>query len=459
MSYSFLNPVVDAKIWSPIDGEIDLSIFGGEEAIPYIQSVEIKTGLSFLSEISLELSPTYDEAMRLLNETGWFRLGNQLGVRWGYNDGQPGHITDWIYGMMLLPDLDIGEEVRLTIKANSFGVRSDMEDSFKSWSKPDAPVSLFDVIVEIGQKYGFEVMFHDGKTLAPLMASSPFASIEILLEPRPDMIQGGLTDMQFLYRRMKECGLEMSLIGSKLVIFMEPSESQPAAEFHMYGKIDPEKNIFPMLSFAPESLGPLFLPHSSYAAVISGWNNSPLDMIEVVELSGSSSGGTDPSNANFYSGEQALETPGVDGPANPSTGVKSNVAKVQSQDLGKRVPLPIPETFVKEQATGILQGLMDDNADDFGIAVKIGAMALPTLFPNQIVRARGVSNFFSTDYKVREITVSISSSDATMELDCCAKGIAPDLCIWSDVVNLSAQGETQPGDGGEDTSADSEAGE
>lgn len=457
MAYSFTNPVVDAKIWEPGGGEIDLSIFGSDDKIPYVQSVSITTNMSNGGEISIELSPPYREAIRLLDETAWFKLGNHLGVRWGYNDGQPGHISDWIYGMMLLPELDISEEIRLTIKANTYGIKLDMEESAHNWSNPDAPVSFFSVIEAITKKYGLKIAFSVGGKDIPASDIGTAQSVA-LTTPNPYLIQGGLTDLQFVYRFLRTNGMEMSIVGNRLVIYPNPELSEPAAEFHLYGKIDPSKNIYPMTSFSPKSMGVLFLPHSSYTTVLHGFNSDPTAIVEKVSVTGAK--GTDGADkGNYISGAHALETPGVDGPANPETGLKSNVAQDPVDDCGKFVPIPIPEDMVKETAQGVLSGLMDENAQDFGISVNVGSLAIPTLFPNQVVRLRGVSRFFSTDYRIREISVQITSGDATMELDCCAKGIAPDLANWAAAVTKSEQGETQPGDGGEDVPPDPGAGE
>jgi len=461
MAYSFTNPVVDAKIWSPTDGEVNLSIFGEEPKIPYVQNVKITTGMAYGGEIEISMSPTRDEAIRLLDETNWFKLGNILAVRWGYNDGQPGHISDWIYGMMLLPDLQMGEEVSLSIKATTFGVQADRQGSSRTWSKPDSPAILLDVIKEVCKKYGFTFMISEGEGYLPPEALSE--QDKALMNPRTDIVQAGLTDLQFLGKYIREAGAEMAIIGEKLIMFLDPAQSKPAAEFHMYGRIDPSKNIYPMLSFDPESLGPLFLPSVSYSTAMYGWNADPFAIAERQSVTGSASAGDSASDKNFLSGEQALETPGVDGPAHPDSGLKVSVMHDPLSDIGKDIPMVfpdvVPEDALKEQARTVLQGVMDGSAEDYGITVNISSIAIPTLLVNQTARLRGVSRFFSTDYIIRNIDVNIAGDGATMDLELGARGIAPDLCNWADYAKLSSQGETQPGDGGEDVPPDSGAGE
>lgn len=456
MAYSFTNPVVDAKIWSPTDGTVELSIWGEEPSIPYVQSVRIMSGMAWGGEIEIELSPPRDEAIRILDETSWLKLGNMLAVRWGYNDGQPGHLSDWIYGMMLMPDLSIAEEISLTIKANTFGLNADRSGSTKTWSKPGAKMSRLDIIKEICKKYGFVFSISEGEGNLP---PAGLTDQEILLlDPREDIIQAGLTDLQFLYKMVLDVGGDMSLVGNKLVMYLDPKKSIPSAEFHMYGKIDPAKNIFPLLSFSPESMGPLFLPSVSYTTAMYSWNADPFAIVERVAVTGAASAGEAASDSNFYSGEGALETPGADLPAEPDSGIKLGVFQDPLSDVGKDVPLVFPVEMIVSEAKAALQGVMDGNAEDYGIKASITSLAIPTLLVNQTVRLRGVSRFFSCDYKVQEIEVSIDDGGAEMELALCAKGVNPEICLWAEIAKKSETGDTQPGDGGEDVPADSGAG-
>jgi hypothetical protein len=450
LSYDFRNPFVDGKIWSPDGGEVNLNFFG-EKKIPYVSGVEIEMGTGGNLDISVILNPTYPEAISLIDESPWFVLGNTLGVRWGYNDGNLAHVSDWIYGFLQLPEVDFSEEISITLKASGAGWQVSMNESTKAWSTVKKPRALRSIFEEIAGKYGLSIAW----------------KIEAELDPYFDLetgyIQAGLTDYQFIERYCRMCAVpntgsspvDMIIRGKELILISTPKKTMPAAEFHYYGKPDPANNIFPLDSFAPKSFGALFLPRRTCSAVLYGINSDPTKPVEKIDSVGNDAGESGGQENNF-SGNGSMQTPGEDATPNPE-GMKYQAKQDELLEAGKHVPVIVTEDKLKENVEAELSNIRQQGAGDYGIEVDFTAVAIPTLVTEQIVRLKGVSRFFSTDYRIKDMTITIDDSGANMSCTAWAHGLDDDMSLYSLLAKTSEQGDTEPGDGGEEvesTSAD-----
>lgn len=411
MGYSFRDVVVDGKIWSPTAGTIDLSLHG-ENKIPYLQSVEISYAFNGETEVTVNFAPTYKEALRLIDDLPWFRLGNTLAVRWGYNDGQPGHMGNWIYSFMLPPEPSFGEEITLSVKGTPYGWCMNRVSSKREWSTQTKPRSFASVAKEILVKYGFN---------EPNFLCIGQDQIHLMEEERGNLIQSGDSDLQFLVLEANAASMQMIMEG-KDVLFIDMSSAfelkKVAAEFHMYGKIDTDKNIYPLMGFTPKGFGPLFLPKGgAVKAIVQGPNSDPEK--EPVVLESSDSTGQE----NHFSGPKVFAIPGKNAPAPSKKTPKASVELDKKYEATKFYPLTMADDYKEENAQKYLDGFRTSNAGDFGIEVDFDSIAIPTIFPGQIVRLRGVSNYFSTDYRLKGVDISIESGGANMTCHGMSKGI------------------------------------
>ncbi len=450
MSYSFTNPIVDGRIWNPSTGEsIDLTLIG-EDKIPYCQGVEIDIGLGGNLDITVHLTPTYDSAVKLIDETDWLKYGNTLGVRWGYNDGDASHISDWYYSFMQLPEVNFGEEITIDLKASGPAWGMSSVESTRVWSTNENPKSLYDIFGIIAQKYGLEVSW----SLEALKQKDYFG------EPRAH-IQACLTDLQFIERntRLANPRVDMIIRGNKLIFACNPlGHTTPAAEFHMYGKMNPKENIFPMTGFSPEQMGSLFLPSRTFSSQMFGPNTDPTATVEKVDSMGNESSGEAAGDENNISGDGTLCTPGKEAPPDPDSGLKVDVKQDAEKEAGKMVPLIIGEKGLKKNVKNVLDSVRQDTAGDYGIIVNFETIGIPTLVPEQIIRLKGVTKFFSTDYRIHDMGISIGDGGAEMSIKAMAHGLSLEMAYQAEAVKTFAQGDTEPGDGGENVEPDPNAG-
>ena len=455
MSYSFLNPFADGKIWSPIDNKTANISLVGPEKLPYSQGISIGFGLNGSVDISLNLAPVYEEAIRIIEETNYIRLGNTLAVRWGYNDGQPAHVSDWFYGFMQLPEVNFGDEITLAIKATGYGLCLDQTESVRAWSKVGSPRSLKSIFNEIAKRYGLVVKGWDDLDAA----QARYFEYE-----HDNFIQHGLTDLQFMDRMGEQCPNPVyMIIRDKNILLTSNSEKDvnPAAEFHYYGKMDPAKNIFPMTGFSPEDMGPLFLPHRSYSAIAYGPNSDPVGEVEKIDSVGNKDDTDDEASGTelHISGDFSLNTFGTDQPADPDTGVKPDVETNRLIEASKFLPVPMSGDVQRDQVKELLDSKRQGDAKDYGLKVSFDTIGIPTLIPNQIVRLRGVTKYFSTDYKIAYLNIEVGEGGADMNVKCISSGISGEMAAYAKKVVTYAQGETKDDDGTGTVEADPNAGE
>jgi len=430
MSYGFQNPFIDGKIWVPDTSEEvnfllrtdpDVAAVGGNGL--YVSSAELGLGLKENLELSLTLSPTYTEALRLIDESPFLRLGNTIYFRWGYNDGLEGHISDWYIGFMQMPEVSMGEEISIVLKGTGFAFNLNRVVTNRVWSTPETPRTFQSVAEEIGKKYGLTVVFDEN-------ISTSYQTDILTKYERTDLNQGGMTDLMFLNEKAKEVGVQMIIKNQEMIFRMieqPPGVKQEVShEFHMYGKIDTANNIFPMTGFTPESFGVLFLPHNQgYMSWVQRPNDDP--EAEPVPLESSNKKDENVGDDNFFSGEEDLNTPNPDGNANEE-GIKATVAPNKANmETGKNIPIAASNEFYAQNAESILDGARQCKASDVGIMVNFDSVGIPTFLPGMLCRLRGVSNYFSCDYMARRIDLSIEAGGASMGVQAGMKGFPAGL--------------------------------
>lgn len=435
MTYSLLSPIVDGKIWSPTAGVINLSIVGPDR-IPYMSDVEIHMEIGGNFSVSVTMNPTYAQAIDLIDNQPWFRLGNTLAIRWGYNDGNPLHMSDWFHCFMLPPEPAFGEEISVVLKGNGYGWLMNRTESVRAWSQDGKPATFEKVAKTISRKYGLK---------DPVFNLSTDAQKNALQNDRPNLVQGGLTDFMYLVNEAELAGVEVIFKEDHLVFISQgenPDGANVAAEFRMYGKPDTASNIYPMFNFTPKNFGPLFLAKGGrYMTPAFGPRSDPGKNPKMVTADAT----TDQSNNP--GGKDVLATHTKDAPPNEA-GVKMNINLEADVEASKFMPVLASQDDDQAGYQQALEGARLGDASDYGLEVDIDTVAIPTLFPRAHVRLSGVSSYFSTEYMIKSIDIKINEGGADASLSLCCKGLPQGLEAMALESQVSKQGEVVPEDSG-----------
>jgi hypothetical protein len=417
---SFRSIFLDGKISNPLvtDRVMDFRFFG-EDSIPYAQSANITLGRGTNLDMSLTLAPTYDKALELLSKDNpWIRLGNTLGVRWGYAD-VPGAVSDWYYGFMLMPEVSFGEEITITLTAQTLTWNTNLVERTRVWSTEESPLTLKEIADQIAQRYGLKTDFNEGALGQDVLVA--------LQTPRSNFAQGGRTDRMFLMQEAEILGLRM-IERNGILYFVDqaaplPGEPSVNATFQMYGRMDPWNNVFPLSTFDPENIGTMFIQNKqALLSFAKGPNDDPEADVEPVVSSDADA------RERAFSADTTLSAPSTeDGPPPIDMGdvkVKSTVKVEHDQgEAGRIFNLPLNGDETSEFINAQVSAVRESDASGHGIGVAFGcAIALPNLLPGMFVKLEGVGDYFSTTYLLNDVEISIGDGGASMECKGIGKG-------------------------------------
>jgi hypothetical protein len=415
---AFRSVFIDGKIINPMTGRsIDLSLFG-QNSLPYLQSVSIGLERGANMNLSINLAPPYEAALELISaDNEWIRLGNTLGLRWGYSDVE-GAISDWHYGFMQTPSASFGDEISIAITASTLAWNTDRVSRVRCWGTEEEPYTFEKIATEIATRYGMEVEFGIlDKNLEYLVDN-----LELVL------VQGGRTDLHFLMSEGEKLGVRL-IINNQKFIFVEasaPLKAYPTvnATFRMRGKMDIRDSVFPMTSFTPESMGALFIKNrEGVTAIPFGPNDDPAEKKEVVV--------SDDANAEqgSYTSDHTVAAPSLkDGlPKKGAKGEKLNVktsVKVDhvAGESGRHFSLPLHGKNYDKAVNGYLSAAREGVAQEHGIAANFGCFAMPKILPGMYVRLEGIGDYFTGNYLLQKVDVTIDSGGAEMDCYAFAKG-------------------------------------
>lgn len=235
-----------------------------------IASVEVDVQMGQLSQMRLQLTPTYDDAIKIVKsgllgmgivpggeQTGDAAEQRVLRLRFGYDDDSDLGISPWFVGGMTVPEMDFGEEITLTMIAHSalfFGQR------MESLNVEPEKVEITEFLQTIADKFDIEIVILDStaegilsEKLDLCTALDPFSAL------RDVLYKHGMSFYCFTAsgEEAKDQVVIFSVAGRNAVL--------PKWQFVMYGQINPNMGVFPIerISFNPT---PLMVPGSTFGA-------------------------------------------------------------------------------------------------------------------------------------------------------------------------------------------------
>lgn len=440
---------VDGKIINPVTGKTAVLRMVGNEGIvpgkglgdvilPYLQSIEINMKRGANTELRIQFAPTYEMALDLLSKGNpWIRLGNTLAIRWGYSD-VPGSISDWYYGFIQMPEPTFGEEISFAVSAKTLIWNAERVERIQNWCK-NGPRSFRSIASEIGERYGFEVLF---------VNTNP-ASVKEVEREGTNFFQGGMTDLQWLIIESEKIGLRFMTRNGKMY-FMDVNAPWNkwaySATFRMYGKIEVNKNVYPMLSFSPEQMGTLFLQSiNGVSCVLFGPNDDPAKEPEQVVSKDEDAKGFS-SNTNLGAQADEKKTSGLkDSDKKPIIAKTTIATNPDNGETGRAMCLPLDGTETSEMLSSQVDSMREWLASDQGLIVNFSSIAIPNLLPGMFVNLEGVGNYFSTSYLLNEVNIRVDSGGGEMECVAYARGW-PSVDAMTDAFTSSINYEKPPED-------------
>lgn len=389
-----------------------------DEHLPFFSNMTVKEDISTHGEINVTLTPhSYQDALDLL-KSPWMKIGNTVGVRWGYTRHKS-HSSAWHYGMLLQPDISFGDQFSVTVKASSFGFLASRGTTGRVWSSKvaqgGAKFTPFEVIKAIAKRYDFEINLNDGETLS--------RDPKFLLLDKKDTIIQTANDYMFMKHLAIWSGCRLFITrGNTINIIDRKKARKPEHTFIYRGPFDLEKNIFPIDTFDSETTA-MFLPTRGVAQDYL----SPYAKGSTLAQKWNANAETAPSAA--YSGGQVPKPDpqvGKVSPPNANAKKKDKIPSVSKFDPATGAPEYLPVVLRDEPGKGktkalsnelkaVANGIFRQRADYHGVTATVSGPDVPALLPEDMIQMKGVGEYYSVPYRLHAILHTIGEDFATHE--------------------------------------------
>jgi hypothetical protein len=365
-------------------------------ALAFVSQVNIEILLGDNAKLQVVLTPPFEEGLQLL-QSDLVRFGTgRLEVEIGYSTGTPeGGASQFrtlpFFGLLQKPDVSIGADVTITLNALGVGYALTTVGGSKGKSYPSS-YSPARVVQEVFRKYvdgkfsGLDISDLYDNVPTELQGTDPFFQKVIdhtreafpktknVAEKAQRVMQGPRNDWWFIKEVIENYGFDLFIQGNKVYVVKKTDwlnrktgfgeKSAPRKHFMLKGNVDPNINLFPILSFQTPTSG-VWLENGIGCQVAS-------DLKE--DKSGTS---TACASAKTTTITQVKEQGGVD-PDSPGY-------TAEAGETSKNVPVNPNSPEGREKVAGQWRNSMMTG----GIQGEISTIGVPGLRPGEVVDVSG----------------------------------------------------------------------
>ena len=394
-------------------------------ALAYVSQIQTKLRLGMNADISMVLTPPFEDGLKLINsdllQFGIGRLHVNMGYTTGTTEGGAAQQKTFSFnGLLMKPDVRIGTDITITMHARGVGYAMNITEGAEAISF-EPGISYADAVQQVLQRYakggksktatsrsptgtgspGVEAtldlselyklftekekdpkngipFFKDGNPAVPEVSSkSNKKRRKKAKKPEPRIIKGPRNDWWFVVETVKNFGLDLFIIGNKVIIADQARWMKNRAglstdnrkHFFLRGEIDPTRNMFPILSFSSPTTA-VWIDAGVGRQVAKEWRTDK----------GKGNNGN-PKQENEVNKDNAKITRSGPGGVDPT----STALGTSSQDAARNMPGNPETAYVREQ----LQAEFRDKQMKHGITAQITSLGIPGLIPGEVVEVKG----------------------------------------------------------------------
>jgi hypothetical protein len=421
-SYDFSAPYVAVRIvdaegntypfWVDVSRSMDS--LTSEEVIEigsmaFLQTATVELNFSMLPKLSVNIVPDFEAGIRFLDSKLADAGGaNILEVQLGYTTGtSEGAVLSAVYGGLILnPEVSIGEEISITLNASGIGGYSAARQT--GGRTPSEGESRRDFLTRLARGPGgsrdLEMDFSEIDD--PLTGD---ATVKAQLDAPLSYSQGGRSDWFAIWEITNAIKCWVLLVGNKVRVMSisKRLSNPPTREFYLHhypgglrglvpsARQSQEASVgaYPILSFESPT-NAVYLPGSLRGYVMEGVSDTSRAAVRV--------------DVNDRSEAPTRTT---DGTTTPDPAAMPEAE--DNGDGGERASGAEPsedEELATHRAEWQASGHM-------GITVEIETIGIPDIIPGEIVLLRGVGRRFSEHrYGVHKVTHNIGTGGFTTSL-------------------------------------------
>jgi hypothetical protein len=412
--HNFANPVMSAAIVKPDGTRIPLWVnpFESAEApsmLP-ITDMIIQVGLDKVPKISATIALPFDDLIKLLQGTahgkGIAWLEDNIEVQFGYVGASGGATLSPVFSAFLdKPEVNIGTDS--TVGLTGIGVaawsatRQGRGRAFKE--KP-----RFDVMEELLRGPAADAP-RPAELDTELVRSGPgpgSPAWKALFEDKVTIAPGYTSDYHMLLRLAKEsfCWLRYGYDGDtkKDIIQLVPFSAAlepPRHRFQMFtgsSEFGPGNGLYPLLSFNSPTTGVYYASEARGKYLMS--INSETGEAETTYVGNEDKKGAKPVNNTGSGGGQPKSTAKT---PKPDEEKGDGVAPGSGDQANERTINRLRSEATKAMNAGM------------GVKIEFETLGVPNLYPGDLIEIVGLSDLFSYNYRVFDITHTLGTGGYT----------------------------------------------
>lgn len=378
-------------------------------------TLESKAGSPF--KFTLELTPPYDDAIRILNNK-LVSFGTLVKVQWGYTsaNGLNNILSDIHVFRNQFPKAEFGNDITITLSGFDMVADVAMRNTTKKpWDRTLYPTDM-SIVQALVQKVGYKI---DVTSLAPTHSF-------LVKDPdSPDSIEQSMNDWAFIRKLCRDHSVSFIARGTTFKVITLFEAVKPQVAYNLLWRLKPKTdidipvysvngNLEPFLFQPPEARGILsvkFNPNTGEAEV---------DKVRAADLAQTNLGP-----------EQTSDTEAGDAgdiARSLSSDEDEDGEVVFDDEAGASIiPRPKPSTddygtVVSEPKDGVNSGnrIKSQAREAQGFShpkVGVSCPGIPDMFPGLIVKLFGTSKLFDSPYQVLTVKHVITTSGYDMELE------------------------------------------
>lgn len=425
ISYDFHSPFMAAAIitadgdrvplWSnngpggQLQGSPATVLASGLESLPWLQQLDVTLQLAYLPVIRATLTPPYTEGIKFLNseliEWGVSRLEVQMGYAAGAIPS--GIMTPVFTGLLLKPDVTIGQDIQIVLNAQGVGGFSATRQEGRQQFNDQPRANIISFLAEgsdPANRRNLDVDFSEVRALPPGSEEQ-----RLLFDTSVTISQGSLTDYQLIYNLVNEsqCFMtqtdvrrrtaqgEVTVPTLKVMPKSARFQAEPTKTFQLYpgrfqGRIGPASGIWPIITASSPTTA-VYMPGALRGFVIQGVDSKTREVTSKV-----------------VGDAEALPARANDGAAAP--GESEDFPGTNDSQDGATQHFGAPDDPRVEEAA---KAEFSNLTSNMGVKMIIRAPGVPELVPGEMVMVRGLGDRISEDkngrYMVHKVTHSFGA--------------------------------------------------
>jgi hypothetical protein len=375
--------------------------------LPYLQEVSVSLGLGLIPEIKAVLNPPHHEAQKILDSPLLEWVVNTIEVQLGYSAGGNVAMSPVFVGTLLKPDIELGEEITITLNAQGVGGFAFLRSESRKVYKKKARI---DIIRELLR--GFDTKEPRAIKIKNMVKSG--SESDKKLKEKISFSQAGKSDFLAVSHLLNDCkcwsaweGVDKNDKGVDIFVIYSREERMkqiPSRIFSFFeyaqGNMGPNagaKAVYPILGLSSPTSA-IYLPGAAKGIASSNIDSKTRKAkVEVITDKTAKEPRVGTGGGEIKSSKR---NPKVD----EKTGEGAFHIAVEGNDFAKAA----------------LEGEFSRMSQAMGITLEIDSVGIPDLLPGEVITTHGLGQKrgLSGNYSVMKLNHTWGTSGSSTNFEC-----------------------------------------